>query len=133
MRCIYKSYRQALAVSRLQQEHKISKNRIFYSDMGIYKLLMSIDDKSILEDYIQQTIQPIIEYDRTNDASLMEVLSSYLKNDGSVKATSEQLFIHRNTVNYRLGKIEEITDMNLSSTSDRLQLTVGLMILHILT
>ncbi len=61
------------------------------------------------------------------------VLSSYLKNDGSVKATSEQLFIHRNTVNYRLGKIEEITDMNLSSTSDRLQLTVGLMILHILT
>ncbi|MCR4868747.1 MAG: helix-turn-helix domain-containing protein [Lachnospiraceae bacterium] len=61
------------------------------------------------------------------------MLSSYLKNDGSVKATSEQLFIHRNTVNYRLGKIEEITDMNLSSTSDRLQLTVGLMILHILT
>ncbi|MBQ5484190.1 MAG: helix-turn-helix domain-containing protein, partial [Lachnospiraceae bacterium] len=63
---------------------------------------------------------------------LMEVLSCYLKNDGSVKATSEQLFIHRNTVNYRLSKIEEITDMDLSSTSDRLQLTVGLMILNIL-
>ena len=132
IRCIHKSYRQALSVSRLQQEHKISKNRVFYNDMGLYKLLMSIDDEDILKDFVRQTLSPVIEYDRKNDASLMEVLSCYLKNDGSVKATAEQLFIHRNTVNYRLSKIEEITDMDLSSTSDRLQLTVGLMILNIL-
>lgn len=89
---------------------------------------MSIEDEEILHEYYDHTIKPIQEYDKKNNSSLTTVLRCYLKNNGSVKETSDQLFIHRNTVNYKINKIEELLNMDLSSLDSRLQLSVGLML-----
>ena len=128
IRCIYKSYRQAKAIQKLQAKNKIDKSLIFYSDMGIFKLLMSIEDQEIIQEYYKHTIQPLIDYDKKNDSFLADVLCSYLKNNGSVKETADELFIHRNTVNYKINKIEELLNIDLSSLDTRLQLRVGFMI-----
>lgn len=128
IRCLYKSYRQAKNIQKLQSRNKIDESLISYSDMGIFKLLMSIEDEEILHEYYDHTIKPIQEYDKKNNSSLTTVLRCYLKNNGSVKETSDQLFIHRNTVNYKINKIEELLNMDLSSLDSRLQLSVGLML-----
>lgn len=128
IRCVYKSYRQAKAIQKLQAKNKLEKSLIFYSDMGIFKLLMSIEDEEIIQEYYKHTIQPLIDYDKKNNSLLTDVLRSYLKNDGSVKETADELFIHRNTVNYKINKIEELLNINLSSLDIRLQLRVGFMI-----
>ena len=96
--------------------------------MGIFKLLMNIEDEEILHEYYEHTIQPIQEYDKKNNSSLTTVLRSYLKNNGSVKETADELFIHRNTVNYKINKIEELLQMDLSSLDTRIQLSVGFML-----
>ena len=96
--------------------------------MGIYKLLMSIDDHDIIEEYYDKTILPLIEYDKKNDSDLAVVLRSYLKHNGSVKETSDELYVHRNTINYKLTRISEILDMDLSQLNTRLQLSVGFML-----
>ncbi|WP_244834100.1 PucR family transcriptional regulator [Clostridium sp. BJN0001] len=128
IRCLCKSYRQAKNIQTLQTKNKIDKSLIFYSDMGIFKLLMNIEDSDILYEYYEHTIKPIQEHDKKNDSSLVAVLRSYLKNNGSVKETADELFIHRNTVNYKINKIEELLNMDLSSLDSRIQLSVGLML-----
>lgn len=99
--------------------------------MGLYKLLMNIDDEDIISDYLQNTVQPIINYDRDNNTDLMGVLRAYLENDGSVKETAQKLFVHRNTINYYLGKIKDLTGMDLSSLNVKTQLTTALMLMNI--
>ena len=98
-----------------------------YANMGIYKLLMSIEEREILEEYYEKTIQPLIEFDNQNDSDLATVLQIYLKHNGSVKETADELYVHRNTVNYKLNRISEILNLNLSSLDTRLQLTLGFM------
>lgn len=128
IRCLWKSYKQAKSIQKLQEKSKFTEPIIFYSDMGIYKLLMSIDDHDIIEEYYDKTILPLIEYDKKNDSDLAVVLRSYLKHNGSVKETSDELYVHRNTINYKLTRISEILDMDLSQLNTRLQLSVGFML-----
>lgn len=128
IRCLYKSYRQALAIQNLQRNQKISPSLISYSNMGIYKLLMGIEDREILMEYYEKTILPLEAYDQKNDSDLSAVLRCYLKNDGSVKDTAEEMYVHRNTINYKLGRIAEILDLSLSSLDTRLQLSLGFML-----
>ncbi len=132
IRCLYKSYRQAASVQKLQEKPEISRGKIFYSEMGIYKLLMNIEDPEIIEDYLEYTIRPLQDYDSLHEDALVETLRCYLNNDGSVKKTADQLFVHRNTVNYRLRKMESLLGTSLSSNEGRMQLTVALMLQDIL-
>lgn len=132
IRCLYKSYNQARAVCQLKQRSHLDEDKVFYSDLGLYRLLISIEDPTILEDYYENTIKPIDEYDKANGTDLTATLESYLENNGSVKETADQLYVHRNTINYKLQKIRELTGLNLSSTTARLQLSTGLMVRNIL-
>lgn len=132
IRCLWKSYKQAKSTQKLQQHQKCLDSLIFYSDMGIYKLLMSIDDRDIIEEYYAKTIHPLLEYDKNNDTDLTVVLRSYLNHNGSVKETADELYVHRNTINYKLTRISEILHMDLSKLDIRLQLSVGFMLENML-
>lgn len=128
IRCLYKSYHQAKSILKLHREGHLQESLIFYSDMGIYKLLMAIEDSEIKQEYYEKTVAAIIEYDRMHDTDLVPVLRSYLKHDGSIKEAADELFVHRNTINYKLNKIEELLGVDLSSLDTRLQIQVGFML-----
>ena len=125
IRCLYKSYNQAKSIERLQAGGKIDSDEIFYTNLGIYRLLMGIEDKEIMTEYYNQTIKPIVDYDEANESDLCATLRCYLKHDGSVKETAEELFVHRNTINYKLNKIEELLGVDMSSLSARSQLLIA--------
>ena len=128
IRCLYKSYHQAINIQKLQMNGKFSPNMISYSDLGIYKLLMGIEDADILSEYYEKTLKPLEEYDSKNRSNMCQVLRSYLNNNGSVKDTSSELYVHRNTVNYKLNKLSEILNINLSDLDTRLQLSLAFML-----
>lgn len=91
-----------------------------------------IDDQEILEDYYINSIGPLIEYDRVNDGDLTQVLNNYLSSSGSIKETSERMFVHRNTVNYKISKIQDLLGVNLSDFSVRMELLIGLHVKELL-
>lgn len=128
IRCLYKSYNQAKAILRLHQEGHLEASMIFYSDMGIYKLLMAIEDNEIKQEYYERTVARIIEYDLDHGTDLVPVLKSYLRHNGSIKEAADELFVHRNTINYKLNKIEELINADLSALDIRLQIQVGFML-----
>ena len=132
IRCLYKSYNQAKAIERLQEQNKISADSIFYMELGIYRLLMGIEDREIMADYYNHTLKKIVDYDQVNGTDLCITLKTYLSKDGSVKETADALFVHRNTVNYKLNKIEELLGVEMSSMSVRTELMIGFCIRDIL-
>ena len=57
----------------------------------------------------------------------MEFVQNYLKYDGRVHDIAEKMFIHRNTVHYKIRKVEEILDCDLQSTETKLYLLIATM------
>ncbi len=97
-----------------------------YSQMGLAGLLFNIKKEEQLKAYCEKTIFPLKEYDSINDTNLYQVLRCYLDNNGSVSKVAEELFVHRNTVNYKIKKIEQILDVSLSDFKVRTELMTGI-------
>ncbi len=128
IKCIAKSHRKALDVLKIQKINDCKNEVTMYSDLGAYKLLLSIDDREIINEYYQETIEPLVKYDQLNGTDYVLVLDTYLKYNGSLKEVATQLFYHRNTINYKLNKIQEILSCDLSELNTRLLLILGLML-----
>jgi PucR C-terminal helix-turn-helix domain/GGDEF-like domain len=77
---------------------------------------------------VSEIYQPLVEA----GSGLLETLTAYLDTSGSIEATSRVLFVHANTVRYRLKRIAEVTGMSPSEARDaytlRLALTLGRLI-----
>ena len=97
--------------------------------LSIPRLLMANPDLPVQE-LGQATLEPLLDADRGSDSHLVETLRTYLELDGSVQATADRLYVHRNTVRYRLSRIEGLTDRSLSSTKDRVHLWLALLALN---
>jgi hypothetical protein len=87
------------------------KNIVFYRDLGIYRLLMLLKNEPELKNYMSEIINPVKEYDRKYRTRLLETMISYVENDGDIARTAKALFLHVNTIRYRIEKIKEILHM----------------------
>lgn len=91
----------------------IGKNiRYSYKNTIVTQLLSRVSDDLDIRRSVLQTIQSILEYDRQNHADFMLTLQTYLKLK-NVSETARTLHLHRQSLIYRLGKIEELTGMSL--------------------
>lgn len=124
---IGKSYHQASKIRKLREMKKLPDELMYYDELDVYKILIGIENNEILESFCDKTIGSLIEYDRKNDTALVTTLETYLNSDCSVKRTSEELFLHKNTINYQLRRIGEILGKNILSERVRLSLMLALM------
>jgi DNA-binding PucR family transcriptional regulator len=125
-----KSYKQAISVLRLSQKNKIDK--IYYKDVGIYKILLSSGDINVLYEIYNDTLGSLADYDAANKTDYLVTLKCYLENDASVQTVAKLTFVHRNTINYKLKKIKEIMNCPINSVEDRLRILLAYKIKDIL-
>lgn len=97
----------------------------FYEQLGIYKLLYSVGDRTVLRGFYNDTIGRLLKYDQENHTNLAELLRVYLDSNGSLQAAAERQFVHRNTVTNQLKKIESITGYNPLDLQDKIMLSMG--------
>ena len=103
-------------------------NIFFYREQGLYTLLSHVDDSRILDIYVEEKIGKLLRADEINDGNLSETLENYLNCSCNVKKTAEEMFLHRNTLNYRLKKIREILGCDLESLDTCLELKLAFLI-----
>ena len=132
IRCIYKSYKQAMSIIKLYSNRKCYNKISAYRDLGLYKLLLSMNDKEIIKEYYSETLKKLDEYDSMNNTDFSDVLKIYLDNNGSVKDTAQILYVHRNTINYKIKRIEEVLGCNLSDLNTRIMYSVAYMLREIM-
>jgi len=100
-----------------------------YNDIGIYSLIFNIENKKILESYCRQVIGPILEKNKKNkEISLVEILDTYLIENCNLTIAAEKLYLHRNTLTYRIKKIEQLLNCNLHNFEDCLKIKMALYI-----
>lgn len=103
------------------------KNKIVYYDfLNTIKLLYPLREDDGIKDYYSGTIGKLVEYDIENKASLVETLEFYFRYDFNNKVTASKLFIHVETLRYRLKRIEEITGYSINDSEGRFTLQMGL-------
>lgn len=85
-----------------------------YRNIGVYKLLFGVENRSILRSYVSGVLGDIIKYDSMNNTDYEYTLKVYLECSGSVQLTAERLGVHRNTVNYKMKVIREILNIEMN-------------------
>lgn len=85
-----------------------------FSEIGSYQMLFYIEDKEQLRDFRDQYLEKLYEVDKESSSQLMETLHEYLVQSGNMLQTSKLLYIHRNTLQYRLERIQAITGKDLN-------------------
>lgn len=127
---IAKSYRRVSKTLALC----IKKNEevLFYNELGVYKILLESSDYLVINKFYNDVLKPLENYDIENDTNFMEFIKTYLDNNGCVQIVAEKMFVHRNTVNYQLNKIQKITGLDISSLDVKLQFKLCLYIRDII-
>ena len=69
---------------------------------------------------------PVRDYDARHNAELLPTLASFLACDGSWSACATRMYVHVNTVRYRIGRIEALTGRDLSALADRVDFFLAL-------
>lgn len=106
----------------------MNKKLLYFDEMGIYRLLSLTRDEMLLKEMGEELLAPLLEHDRKKDTDYVETLESYLKNNGSIHAVSEELFTHRNTVIYRVNNIKKLLNSGLETAEDRMKYQIACMI-----
>lgn len=124
------SYQEAKNAIKISKMVKQDTNIYFYEDMDLYSFIAQVTNGKFLDDYVEHKIGKLLETDRTQEGNLVETLEAYLDNNCNANATAEKLFIHRNTMRYRLDKIRHILNSDLSNLSDCIELKLAYAIMR---
>lgn len=117
----------ALKVANLSGQQE---SVFFYKDQGIYTMISKVADSKFLDTFVQKNIGKLIRADEVNKSNLCETLEMYINHNCNAKETAESMFIHRNTLNYRLGKIQEILGNKCNDMESCLTLKLAFMVWH---
>lgn len=88
--------------------------RLFYDDLNVEILLNDIEEET-MEEYLQKLFPSVSREEMKND---MELIEGYFRYEGSVTRAAEQMFIHKNTFQYRLKKLKDETGKDIRLPSE---------------
>ncbi len=95
-------------------------------DLGIYRLLYPLWQTDDLKAFSDEVLGGLLAYDEKRGGGLVQTLEAYLDLGGGMQEIADRLYIHRNSLIYRLRRIEELTGRLLADPHDRLLLHLGL-------
>ncbi len=107
-----------------EQSHHI----VFFSDMGIFKLLCKADNPEELYEYIPESLQKLLHYKKQQRQELLLTLNTYLDRNQNLTKTAQELFIHYKTAAYRIDRIVKITGIDMNNASEVLAVRIGLIV-----
>ena len=119
----YTQATQAMALGRRVFGPNTSTN---FDDLGVFRVICDgpgTDEQRMFHD---EWILPIVEYDHQRKTELVHTLRTYFQCNMNALESARSLFIHENTLRYRLNKIEQIIGKELSSGETALNLWTAL-------
>lgn len=130
---ISESYLQATWCIKTSLQKKMKNCTVNFEDIGIYRILSQVGDYKLLKEYYNDTLGVLDEYDKLKGTNFKEVLRLYVNNNRSEKKVAESLYLHRNTVNYKISKIEKLLDCDLSQVEVFVRVYLALCIDNLLS
>ena len=124
------SYEQAAECIHYCNKLKLNHQHLCYNQLGLYQLFSDLNQTQLYESFIETQLGALIHYDADNHTRLVETLSLYLQNNCNILHTADAAYTHRNTIKYRITRIEELLHVDLQNASARLNLHLALYLYH---
>ena len=103
-----------------------NQDGIYYcQDFAFNYLLRILSSAELTRDLLHPAVDTLSRHDRANGSELLKTLFTYLNQGLNQIRTADSLFIHRNTLKYRLARIEELTHIDLTDPSETLYLSLS--------
>ena len=118
----YKEARMALDVGKIFYS---TKNVVAYSNLGIGRLIYQLP-LPLCRMFIKEIFDGKSPDDF--DAETLTTINKFFENSLNVSETSRQLYIHRNTLVYRLDKLQKSTGLDLRVFEDAITFKIALMV-----
>lgn len=105
------------AVSTIKQAQNMGKTNMVldYTDFSYYDLLFNYTGNTPLQNFCHPSLQQLRDHDSINNSQLYVTLKTYLRCNRNLRITAEALFLHRNSLTYRINRIVDITGLDLNN------------------
>ena len=92
----------------------------------LHEQLLASVPAPVLRSFRDRLLGPLREYDDLHNADLVTTLRLFLACDGSWSACASRMYVHVNTVRYRISRVEALTGRDLSALADRVDFFLAL-------
>lgn len=125
-----KSYREALEVIKAAKFIGSPEELPYeFKKLWVFRYLEPIAQHNSQTNYVNEDLMKLQKKDLESQTSLLKTLEVYLLNNCRLKPTAEQLFIHTNTLKYRMKQITDLTSIDFDDFNTRCQLYIDLQLL----
>lgn len=124
---VSKSYKEAKMALDVGKIFYAEKNVVAYSTLGIGRLIYQLPI-NLCRIFIEEIFGDNVPMDL--DDETLTTINKFFENNLNVSETSRQLFVHRNTLVYRIEKIQKSTGLDLRNFDDALTFKIALMVVN---
>ena len=103
-----------------------------FAQLGIYRMLFHLHGHHELTAFYEETLGPLLDADTRSSIDPIGTLENFFRYNGNLSETARAMHLHRNSLLYRLGRIEELLGHSLEDSELRLSLQIALKIRHLL-
>lgn len=112
------SYQNANVALTIGRRKKGIGQRTLYENTRIDRVLLTLAQNDEMKDIILSTIGKLVQYDEQRNMDLIGTFSAFNRYNGNVSQTARAMNLHRQSLLYRLRKIETLTGLSLVDPED---------------
>ena len=116
----------APAKPRSRVPHESATPRKATRDFGSLAALISTADRDAVRRFLAAQVGPVIEHDRDHKMSLLATLKAFVEHEGRYQAAADALGIHVTTLRYRLQRLGDLLDIDLSDRAKRFDMLLAM-------
>lgn len=120
------SYRDAKRAAEIRRVCQLKEETLYYSELGVYLLLYRLQGTEEMEEYNRLYLDPLLALDRKQQGTLLNTLRTYFECNCNAKETAEKMYLHYNTINYRLERIKNELGLRLDEPETKLLLQLAI-------
>jgi len=120
----------ALNISKKSLVHDKHITYFNFDNLNLERIIFSESNTSEAKQIYEETLQKVVDYDAKHSSELLYTLYCYFEYDLNVEKTGEKLFIHKNTVRYRIKTVSSLLNINLDSLNSIILLKIAFTYFH---
>lgn len=99
-----------------------------YRDAGVYRALGDLSDMRHARAFSDELLAGLVKADRERGTRLVSTLEAFFAHNGDLAKTARQMYLHPNTLRYRLRQVEKLTGLRLRNVGDLAQLYLAVQV-----
>ena len=122
-------------MSLLASERLYDSRPVQFTEMGADRLLLVLlrDRPAEMHAFVEHTLGPLLRHDARSANPLLPTVRSFVEHGGRLRETAAEIYVHRNTLAYRLDRAAEILGADLKEPRARLAIELALRALPLIT